>query len=91
MLREAIGVTPSEDIAIQAPESDPQPAELSASAARLVEIAGQNRPDLKDLAERLHAFNAEFDAARAENRPRLPSGLRRAMERWAMPIRRPGA
>lgn len=71
MLREAIGVTPSEDIAIQVPESDPQPAELSASAVRLVEIAGQNRPDLKDLAERLHAFNAEFEAARAENRPRL--------------------
>jgi outer membrane protein TolC len=69
MLRETIGVEPSDEIVIKAPKAEPLPAEIAASAAKLVEVAMQNRPDLKDLAERLRAANAELKSAQAENRP----------------------
>jgi outer membrane protein TolC len=68
-LREAIGVDPSDEIAVEAPADASQPAEISTSAAKLVELAMQDRPDLKDLSERLHSADEEFSAARAENRP----------------------
>jgi outer membrane protein TolC len=69
MLRESIGVEPSDEIVINAPEAEPLPAEIAASAEKLVEVAMQNRPDLKDLAERLRSANAELKSAQAENRP----------------------
>ena len=70
-LREALGVEPSDEIVVAAPEAAPLPAEIASSAEKLVEQAQQNRPDLKDLFERLHAANAEVGAAHAENRPSL--------------------
>ncbi|WP_420236111.1 TolC family protein [Telmatobacter bradus] len=70
-LREAIGVEPSDEIAIATPESAPLPVEISSSAAKLVEMARQNRPDLKDLSERLRAADAELKSAHAVNRPSL--------------------
>jgi outer membrane protein TolC len=70
-LREAIGVDPSDEIAVEAPADASQPAEISTSAAKLVELAMQDRPDLKDLSERLHSADEEFSAARSENRPSI--------------------
>jgi outer membrane protein len=70
-LREALGVEPSDEIAVATPEAAPLPAEIASSAEKLVEQAQLNRPDLKDLFERLHAANAEVSAAHAENRPSL--------------------
>lgn len=69
VLREAIGVEPSDEIRVIAPEAAPLPAEISSSAAELVELAMQDRPDLKELSERLHAATAELTVARANNRP----------------------
>lgn len=69
MLREAIGVEPSDEIRVIAPEATPLPAEISFSAAKLVELAMQERPDLKELSERLYAANANLTVARANNRP----------------------
>ena len=70
-LRESIGAEPSDGIAIEAPKTAPLPAEISSMAAKLVELATQNRPDLKDLSERLRAANAQLKAAHAENRPSI--------------------
>jgi len=71
LLRQAIGVEPSEEITVMAPEAAPLPAEVSSSAAKLDELAKQNRPDLKDLSERLHSANAELGVARSAYRPSL--------------------
>lgn len=70
-LRESIGAEPSDEIAIEAPKNKPLPAEISESAAKLVELATQNRPDLKDLSERLRAANAQLKEAHAEYLPRI--------------------
>ena len=69
MLREAIGVEPSDEIAIKAPEAEALPTKISSSAAKLVEVATQNRPDLKALAEQLRAADADLKLAYAESRP----------------------
>jgi outer membrane protein TolC len=69
LLRETLGVAPSDEIAVVAPEAAPLPSEISSSVANLVELAMQNRPDLKDLSERLNSASAQLKAARSGNRP----------------------
>ena len=70
-LREVIGVEPSDEIKVQAPEVPASPDELSVSAAKLVDLAKQNRPDLTALSERLHAATADRRAARSEYGPTI--------------------
>jgi outer membrane protein TolC len=71
LLREAIGVEPSDEIEVAAPEAAPPPAEVSSSAAKLVELALQNRPDLEDLSQRLRSAHAELKVARSDERPSI--------------------
>jgi outer membrane protein TolC len=70
-LREALGVEPSEAITVAKPAGLPGADEVSASAATLVEAAIKDRPDLADLAEKLHVAEQELNAARSAYRPTI--------------------
>jgi TolC family type I secretion outer membrane protein len=69
VLREVIGVEPSDAITIEAPATSPMPAEVIASTGKLVEMAMQHRPDLLAISEKLRAANAELKVAQADYRP----------------------
>jgi outer membrane protein TolC len=68
-LREALGVEPSDAITVEQPAGAPDLSAVSNSVASFVETALQDRPDLKSLAERLRAADAEVIAARSAYRP----------------------
>jgi outer membrane protein TolC len=68
-LREALGVEPSDAITVEQPTSAPDLSAVSTSVASFVETALQDRPDLKSLAEKIHAADAEVKAARSAYRP----------------------
>jgi len=68
-LREVLGVEPSDAIGVEKPVAAPDLMAVSASVASFVETALQDRPDLKSLAERLRAAEAEVKAARSAYRP----------------------
>jgi outer membrane protein TolC len=68
-LREALGVEPSDAITVEKPAVAPDLSAVSTSVASFVETALQDRPDLKSLAERLHAADAEVKTARSAYRP----------------------
>lgn len=68
-LREALGVEPSDAIAVEKPAAAPDLSAVSASVANLVEAALRDRPDLKSLAEKLRAADAELKVARSAYRP----------------------
>jgi len=68
-LREALGVEPSDAITIEQPVGAPDLSAVSTSVASFVETALQDRPDLKSLAERLRAADAEVKKARSAYRP----------------------
>jgi outer membrane protein TolC len=68
-LRETLGVEPSDAITIEQPEVAPDLSAVSNSVASLVETAMLDRPDLKSLAEKLRAADAEVKAARSAYRP----------------------
>lgn len=69
VLREVIGAEPSDAIMIATPAASPIPSEVIASTEKLVEMAMSKRPDLKALAEQLHAANEEVKMAQADYRP----------------------
>jgi outer membrane protein TolC len=69
VLREVIGAEPSDAIMIETPSASPIPTEVTASTEKLVEMAMSKRPDLKALAEKLHAANEEVKVAQADYRP----------------------
>ena len=69
VLREVVGVEPSDAITIESPATSPMSTEVIASTEKLVEMAMQLRPDLKALFEKLQAANAEFKEAQADYRP----------------------
>jgi outer membrane protein TolC len=68
-LREALGVEPSDAISVEKPAGAPDLSAVSASVASFVETALQDRPDLKSLAEKLRAADAEVKTARSAYRP----------------------
>jgi outer membrane protein TolC len=70
-LREALGVEPSDAITVENPTGAPDLSDVSTSVSSFVETALQDRPDLKSLAERLRAANAEVKKARSAYRPTL--------------------
>ena len=70
-LREALGVEPSDAIAVVKPGALPVASEISASAAELVEVAVQERPDLAALADKLHAVQEQLTAAHDAYRPTI--------------------
>jgi outer membrane protein len=70
-LRNAIGVEPSPDIAIDAQKSEPLPQLLVLSIEELVERALADRPDLLAQAAEIRAADSEIRAAKAAYGPRM--------------------
>jgi outer membrane protein TolC len=68
-LREALGVEPSDAISVEKPAGAPDLSAVSASVASFVQEALEDRPDLKSLAEKLRAADAEVKTARSAYRP----------------------
>ena len=71
VLRESLGVEPSDQIRIAAPARTPDALAVTLSIADLVQDAQNKRPDLVRLQEDLKASSAEIRAAKAEQRPSL--------------------
>jgi len=71
VLREAIGVEPSDAILVEEPAGLPLPTEVAESTANLVNTAMRQRPDLRAISETLQAANAELKVAKAEYRPTI--------------------
>ena len=74
VLRETIGVEPSDAIVVQQSTSLPLPAEVVESTASLVDKAMQQRPDLRAISEALQAANAQLKIAKAEYLPTISFG-----------------
>ena len=74
VLRETIGVEPSDAIVVQQPTDLPLPAEVVESTASLVDQAMQQRPDLRAVLEALRAANAQLKIAKAEYLPTIQFG-----------------
>jgi len=68
-LREALGVEPSDAIIVEKPGGQPDLSAVSTSVASFVDTALQDRPDLKSLAEKLRAADAEVKKTRSAYRP----------------------
>lgn len=71
VLRETLGVEPSDEIVVEQPAGQPLPAEVVESTANLVNAAMQQRPDLKAIFEKLQAASAEVKGARSEYMPAI--------------------
>ena len=71
LLRESLGVEPSDRIQIAAPAATPDALAVTLSIADLVREAQNMRPDLIQLQDDLKASTAEIRAAKAEQRPSL--------------------
>ena len=74
LLRETIGVEPSDAIRVEQPAGLPLPGEVTESTANLVEKAMQQRPDLRSISEKLRAANAGLKIAKAEYFPEIHFG-----------------
>jgi len=74
VLREAIGVVPSDAILVEDPAGLPLPTEVEESIENLVNTAMQQRPDLQAISEQLQASNAELKAAKSEYLPTVHFG-----------------
>ena len=74
VLRETIGVEPSDAVVVQQPTSLPLPAQVAESTASLVDKATQQRPDLRAISEALRAANAQLKTAKAEYLPTIQFG-----------------
>ncbi len=71
VLRETIGVEPSDAIVVQQPADLPLPAQVVESTASLVDKAMRQRPDLRAILEALRAANAQLKIAKAEYLPSI--------------------
>ena len=80
VLRETIGVEPSDAILVEQPGTLPLPTEVADSTANLVSGAMRQRPDLRAISERLQAANAQFKAAKSEYLPTIHLGASAAQE-----------
>ena len=74
VLREAIGVEPSDEIQVADPAGLPLPTEVAQSTVDLVNTAKQQRPDLRAISERLEAANVELKGAKSEYLPAIGFG-----------------
>jgi len=74
VLRETIGVEPSDAILVEEPGGIPLPTDVAESTANLVDKAMQQRPDLRAISEKLQAANAELKVAKAEYWPTVHLG-----------------
>ncbi len=74
VLRETIGVEPSDAILVEQPTNLPLPAQVAESTASLVDKAKQQRPDLRAISEKLRAANAQLKIAKAEYLPTIQFG-----------------
>jgi len=74
VLRETIGVEPSDEILVADPAGLPLPTEVAQSTVDLVNTAKQQRPDLRAISERLEAANAELKGAKSEYLPAISFG-----------------
>jgi outer membrane protein TolC len=68
-LREALGVTPSEEISIDHQLQLPEPDAVSRTVEDLVRQAMRDRPDLEELAQQIHAADAGIRAVHSTYRP----------------------
>ena len=80
VLRETIGVEPSDAILVEDPAGSPLPTEVAESTADLVNAAMQQRPDLRAISEKLQAANAELKVAKAEYWPTVHLGADAAQQ-----------
>jgi len=80
VLRETIGVEPSDAILVEQPAELPLPTEVVESTANLVNVAMQQRPDLRAISEKLRAANAEVKGAKSEYLPTIQFGASAARE-----------
>ncbi len=80
VLRETIGVEPSDAILVEQPGTLPLPTEVAESTANLVSAAMRQRPDLRAISERLQAANAQYKAAKSEYLPTIHFGASAAQE-----------
>jgi len=80
VLRETIGVEPSDAIAVEQPAGLPLPTEVAESTANLVNTAMQQRPDLRAFSEKLQAANAELKAVKSEYLPAVHFGASAAQQ-----------
>ena len=80
VLRETLGVEPSDAIQVQQPTNLPLPGEVAESTASLVDKARQQRPDLSAISEKLRAASAELKAAKSEYRPKILFGASAAQQ-----------
>jgi len=80
VLRETIGVEPSDAILVEQPAGLPLPTEVAESTANLVNAATQLRPDLQAVSEKLRAANAEVKGAKSEYLPTIQFGASAARE-----------
>ena len=69
VLRETIGVEPSDAIMVEQPTGLPLPSEVVESTASLVNKAMEQRPDLRAVSEKINAANAALKTAKAEYLP----------------------
>jgi len=74
VLRESIGVEPSDEIVVADPAGLPLPTEVAQSTVDLINTAKQQRPDLRAISEKLEAANAELKGAKAEYLPAIHFG-----------------
>jgi len=80
VLRESIGVEPSDAILVEQPAGIPLPTEVTESTAKLVNLALQQRPDLRAISEKLRAANAEVKGAKSEYLPTIQLAASAARE-----------
>jgi outer membrane protein TolC len=90
VLRETIGVEPSDAILVEQPGELPLPTQVVESTASLVDTARQQRPDLRAISEQLRAANAEFKGAKSEYLPTIHLGASAAQQALWPTINAPG-
>jgi len=74
VLRESIGVEPSDEIQVADPAGLPLPTEVAQSTIDLVNTAKEQRPDLRAISEELEAANSELKGAKSEYFPTIHFG-----------------
>jgi TolC family type I secretion outer membrane protein len=90
VLRETIGVEPSDAILVEEPAGLPLPTEVAESIENLVNTAMQQRPDLRAISEQLQAANAEVKLAKSEYLPTVHFGASVAQQSLWPTINIPG-
>ncbi len=80
VLRETIGVEPSDAILVEEPAGVPLPTEVAESTANLVQTAMQQRPDLRAISQKLQAATEELKVAKAEYKPTIHLGAYAAQQ-----------